>query len=57
MWLLVPVAATVLAALGTWWRARPKRPPRTHEAMQEHDEFLAALARAPRDGKRGSAGG
>lgn len=48
MWLLAPVAATVLAAIGSWWRSRPKRPMTTSEAMRAHGEFLDALAEAAR---------
>jgi hypothetical protein len=49
MWLLAPVAATVLAAFGSWWRSRPKRPPTTREAMRAHDEYLDALVRTVKD--------
>jgi hypothetical protein len=49
MWLLAPVAATVLAALGSWWRSRPKRPLTTHEAMRAHGEYLDALSRPAED--------
>jgi hypothetical protein len=48
LWLLVPVFATVLAALGSWWRSRPKRPPTMQEAMRAHDEFLDALVQSAR---------
>jgi hypothetical protein len=43
LWLSAPVGATVLAALWAWWRARPKRPLGTDEAMQAHRDYLAAL--------------
>jgi hypothetical protein len=48
IWLLAPVVATVLAAIGSWWRSRPKRPMTTSEAMRAHGEFLDALAEATR---------
>jgi hypothetical protein len=43
LWLLIPVAVTVLAALGSWLRARPRRRPTTDEAMRAHGDFLDAL--------------
>jgi hypothetical protein len=49
VWLLVPVAVTVLAALGSWWRSRPKRALTADEAMREHAHFLDALAQPPRN--------
>ncbi len=56
MWLLVPVVVTVLAALASWWRHRPARPPDTARAMREHGEFLdtltVALSRAREHGQR-----
>jgi hypothetical protein len=48
VWLLIPVAVTVLAALGSWWRGRPKRAPTADEAMRAHADFLAALTNRPR---------
>jgi hypothetical protein len=53
LWLAIPVAATVLAAIGSWWRSRPKRALRTHEAMQAHGEFLDALVQTARSKDRG----
>jgi len=47
-WLLFPVAVTVLAAIVSWWRHRPARPPDTARAMREHGEFLDALVRPAR---------
>jgi hypothetical protein len=44
----VPVVATVLAALGSWWRGRPKRSPTTRKAMRAHGEFLDALVESAR---------
>ncbi|PZS19971.1 MAG: hypothetical protein DLM57_02815 [Pseudonocardiales bacterium] len=43
MWLSVPVAATVLASLWTWWRGRPERIPTGHAAIRAHRDYLAAL--------------
>jgi cytochrome c-type biogenesis protein CcmH/NrfF len=48
LWLLAPVAVTVLAAVASWVRSRPARPPNTEQAMRAHDEFLAALGRSTR---------
>ncbi len=53
VWLLIPVAVTVLAALGSWWRARPARTLNTQEAMQAHGEFLDALSQTARSKDRG----
>jgi hypothetical protein len=48
MWLLIPVAVTVLAALVSWLRSRPDRTPNTDQSMRAHDEFLDALTRTAR---------
>jgi cytochrome c-type biogenesis protein CcmH/NrfF len=48
LWLAIPVVVTVLAAIASWLRARPKRVPGTRAAMREHEEFLDALERATR---------
>jgi hypothetical protein len=53
VWLSIPVAATALAAVGSWVRARPKRAPSTDEAMRAHDEFLDALVQTARSKDRG----
>jgi hypothetical protein len=53
VWLSIPVAATLLAAAGSWLRARPKRAPTTDEAMRAHGEFLDALAQTARSKDRG----
>jgi hypothetical protein len=53
LWLLIPVAVTVLAALGSWWRSRPKRAPSTAEAMRAHGDFLDALVQTARSKDRG----
>lgn len=53
MWLSIPLAATALAALGSWLRARPKRAPSTAEAMRAHGEFLDALAQTARSKDNG----
>ena len=52
-WLLIPVCVTMVAALGSWWLARPKRVPSTQDAMRAHDEFLDALVQAARSKDRG----
>ncbi|MEP7019238.1 MAG: hypothetical protein ABI808_01210 [Pseudonocardiales bacterium] len=53
-WLATPVAATILASLWAWWRARPARRPTARQAMRAHRDYLDALivpargtARAP----------
>jgi hypothetical protein len=48
LWLAVPVAATVLVALWSWWRGRPERRPTTPESMLAHAEYLNALTHSPR---------
>ena len=48
LWLAVPVVATALAALWSWWRARPASTPDTSESMQAHSDYLDALARTAR---------
>jgi hypothetical protein len=42
-WLAVPVAATVLASLWAWWRARPERTPSAEQALRAHRDYLEAL--------------
>jgi hypothetical protein len=54
VWLLIPVAATVFAAIGSWLRARPRKPPTTDEAMRAHGDFLDALVQTARAKDRGS---
>jgi hypothetical protein len=46
VWLLCPVVLTALAAVASWWRHRPARPPDTEQAMREHARFLTALESA-----------
>ena len=53
VWLLIPVAATLLAATGSWLLARPKKAPTTDEAMRAHGEFLDALAQTARSKDHG----
>lgn len=53
LWLLLPVAGTVLAALVSWLRGRPRRTPTGRRAMRAHDDFLAALREPPRSAGRG----
>jgi hypothetical protein len=56
VWLSIPVAATLLAATGSWLRARPKRAPSTDEAVRAHDEYLDALVQTARSKDRGRTG-
>lgn len=53
VWLLIPIAVTAVAAVGSWLRHRPARPPDTARAMREHGEFLDALVRSARARDRG----
>jgi hypothetical protein len=53
VWLLIPVAVTLLAALGSWLRSRPARPLNTAQAMQAHDDYLDALVQTARSKDRG----
>jgi len=43
LWLSVPVIATVLAAIWTWWRAREPRLASTRTGIAEHQAYLDAL--------------
>ena len=46
LWLAIPVVATVLVAVATWWSARRAAPPRrrdTELAVQAHRDYLDAL--------------
>src|SRR5581483_7266788 len=43
-WLAPPVVATIVASIGSWFRARPAPVPDTAAAMQAHSDYLAALA-------------
>ncbi|WP_375481721.1 hypothetical protein [uncultured Jatrophihabitans sp.] len=50
LWLAVPVAVTVLAALWSWLRSRPRRLPDTAESMRAHSAYLDALGATTRAG-------
>jgi hypothetical protein len=52
LWLAVPAAVTLLAALWVWWRGRPARVPGTDQAMREHHDYLEALAAPARGSAR-----
>jgi hypothetical protein len=56
VWLLIPVALTTIAAIASWLRHRPPRPPDTARAMREHSDFLDALVQTARSKDRGDAG-
>jgi hypothetical protein len=43
IWLAAPLVASMLVALGIWWRARPPRAPRIAESIQGHQEYLRVL--------------
>ena len=49
VWLAVPVAVTVLAALWSWARSRPRRLPDTAASMRAHSAYLEALGASTRD--------
>lgn len=53
VWLSIPVAATVLAAVGSWLRSRPKKALSTDEAMRAHGDYLDALVQTARAKDRG----
>jgi hypothetical protein len=53
LWLAIPVVVTVLAALGSWLRARPARALKTDESMRAHGDFLDALVQTARSKDRG----
>jgi hypothetical protein len=46
VWLGAPVAITAVAAVGTWWRNRPRPPQPSETTVDRHRDFLAALADA-----------
>ena len=48
LWLAVPVAVTVLAALWSWLRSRPRKLPDTAESMRAHAAYLDALGASTR---------
>jgi hypothetical protein len=58
LWLAVPVGATALAALWSWWRGyrvrRANRPLGTEAAVRAHGEFLDALTIPARSSARPS---
>ncbi len=47
-WLAVPVVVTLLAALWSWVRTRPRRLPDTAESMRAHSAYLDALGASTR---------
>jgi hypothetical protein len=55
VWLAVPVVATLLAALWTWLRSRPRRLPDTAASMRAHSAYLDALGETTRDRAAASA--
>jgi hypothetical protein len=52
LWLAVPLVATVLAAVVTWWRGRPPAPPGPAQAMRAHQRYLDALGTPARQRDR-----
>lgn len=49
VWLAVPIVATLLAALWSWLRSRPRRLPDTAASMRAHSAYLDALGESTRD--------
>jgi hypothetical protein len=47
LWLCVPVVATALAAIWTWWRDREPKLASTRTGIAAHQAYLAALTRPP----------
>jgi hypothetical protein len=43
LWLLPTLAVPALAALWTWWRARPAKSLTSDNSMQAHRDYLDAL--------------
>jgi len=43
LWLCAPVAATVLAAIWTWWRGRTPKLASTRSGIAQHQAYLDAL--------------
>jgi hypothetical protein len=59
LWLAAPVAATALAALWAWWRARGSSADKkldTVEAMRAHRDYLDALTLPARAQQRCASG-
>lgn len=56
LWLAVPVGATSIAALWSWWRGwrvrRAARPLGTEAAVRAHSEYLNALVMPARSPER-----
>lgn len=52
LWLAAPVVATTLAAVLTWWQARPAPRADAGRAMRAHRAYLDALAEPARGGVR-----
>ncbi len=53
LWLAVPVVVTLLAAVATWLRSRPRRTPGTRAAVRAHGDYLDALVQTARSKDRG----
>ena len=47
LWLAVPVAATIVGALWTWWRGRAAKPQSPADAIAAHRAYLDALTLRP----------
>jgi hypothetical protein len=55
-WLLAPLAATMVAAVLTWFAGRPERPPTSEQAVSSHRRFLDDLADASAPAHRAQPG-
>jgi hypothetical protein len=47
LWLAVPVGATFVGAVWTWWRGRAVKPPKPAETIAAHRAYLDALTLRP----------
>ena len=50
VWLLIPLAALVVAVAWASWMARPHGPADPVDSVEAHRRFVAALERTCRDG-------
>lgn len=57
-WWLIPIVATLLAVVWVSVRNRPRPPVDTHESLEEHERFRAAMERpvVPPQARRGPDG-
>jgi hypothetical protein len=51
-WWSIPIGATLLAVLWAAWASRPKPPADTHDSLQSHQRFRAAMEHDTFGGRR-----